>query len=107
MKKLILAIIFISSVTLSEDVRVKDICEWHHQEILGWYNNYQMFKRKYIKISDKTTYPDTSDKTIERKLLKQKKLVEAMAEAKKNLQSASQIYYYLNCKRFEKKFEKY
>ena len=57
-------------------------------------------------MSDKTKYSDTSDKTIEKYLLKQQKLLEAIDKAEKKIQSLSKVYHYLECTRFERKFEK-
>ena len=57
-------------------------------------------------MSDKTKYSDTNDKTIEKYLLKQKKLLEAIGKAEKKIQSFSKVYHYLECTRFERKFEK-
>lgn len=103
---LILAVLFISFGKSSDDIKIRDICELHHEEIIGWYQSYILFKEKYIKISDKTKYPDTNDKTIQRYLLKQKKLLEAKDNAENKLQSLSKVYHYLECTRFERKFEK-
>ena len=108
MKKLnlILLVLFVTSGNASDNIKIKDICKWHHEEIVGWHQNYILFKKKYIKISDKTKYSDTNDKTIEKYLLKQKKLLEAIDKAEKKIQSFSKVYHYLECTRFERKFEK-
>ena len=108
MKKLnlILLVLFVTSGKASDNIKIKDICKWHHEEIVGWHQNYILFKKKYIKISDKTKYSDTNDKTIEKYLLKQKKLLEAIDKAEKKIQSFSKVYHYLECTRFERKFEK-
>ena len=45
-------------------------------------------------------------KLLKKKLLKQKKMLEAIDNAKKQLQSLSKVYHYLECTRFERKFEK-
>ena len=104
---LIIIIFFVVSGSASEDIKIKDVCKWYHEEILGWHQNYLLFKKRHIKISDKSTYPDTGDKTIQRYLKKQKKLVEAISNAEKKIQNFSKVYHYLECTRFEKKFEKY
>ncbi len=108
MKKilLILAISYISNGNTNDSLKIKDVCEWHHEEIIGWHQNYILFKKKHIKISDKSKYPDTDNKTIKKYLRKQKKLLEAINNAEKKLQTLSKIYHYLECTRFEKKFEK-
>ena len=97
---------FVSLGNASDDVKIKDICKWYHEEILGWHQNYLVFKKRHIEVSDKTKYPDTNDKTFQRYLTKQKKLVEAIARAEKKIQNLSKVYHYLECTRFEKKFEK-
>ena len=106
MKKLLLifVVIFVSCGNTSSDGKIRDICKWHHQEIIGWHDNYKLFQKRYIEISDKTTYPDSDDKTIERNIKKQKKLLEALDKAEKKLQSLSKVYHYLECTRFERNF---
>ena len=99
-------ILFVTSGNTSNNIKIRDICKWHHEEIVGWHQNYILFKKKYTKISDKTKYSDTNDKTIEKHLLKQKKLIEAIDKAEKKIQSSSKVYHYLECTRFERKFEK-
>ena len=108
MKKLslILVVLFATSGNASDNIKIRDVCKWHHEEIVGWHQNYILFKKKHIKISDKTKYSDTNDKTIEKYLLKQKKLLEAIDKAEKKIQSFSKVYHYLECTRFERKFEK-
>ena len=103
---LIFIIFFVSSLNASEVIKIKNVCKWHHQEILGWHQNYLLFKKRHIEVSDKSKYPDTNDKTIQRHLTKQKKLLEAIDSAEKKLQNLSKVYHYLECTRFEKKFEK-
>ena len=103
---LILTGIFLSYVNASDDIKIKDVCEWHHDSIIGWHKNYLLFKKRHIEVSDKSKYPDTDDKTIERYLLKQKKLVEAIDKAENKLQTLSKVYHYLECTRFERKFKK-
>lgn len=90
----------------SEATKIKDICQWHHAEIIGWYENYRLFSKRLIEVSDKTKYPDSDNKTIERNLVKQKKLLEVIDDAEKKLQSMSKVYHYLECNRYERKFEK-
>ena len=77
MKKLILilAVIFISFDNSANDIKIKDVCEWHHEEIIGWHQNSILFRKRLIEVSDKSKYPDADDKTIERNLLKQEKLL--------------------------------
>ena len=103
---LIILTFFVALGNASDDVKIKDVCKWHHEEILGWYQNYLIFKKRHIEVSDKSKYPDTDDKTIQRFLTKQKKLVEAISNAEKKIQNFSKVYHYLECTRFEKKFEK-
>ena len=103
---LIFGIIFVSSGNTSNYIKIKDVCEWHHKEIIGWHENHKLFKKRHIEISDKTKYPDTDNKTIERFLLKQKRVLKAIDNAEKKLHSLSKIYHYLECVRFERKFEK-
>ncbi len=103
---LILGVIFVSCSNTTNNPQIKDVCEWHHKAIIDWHQNYKLFSKRYIEISDKTKYPDTTDKTIEKYLLKQKKLMEAINNTEKKLQSLSKVYHYLECTRFEKKFEK-
>ena len=64
------------------------------------------YLKRHIEVSDKSKYPDTDDKTIQKYLIKQKKLVEAIDTAEKKIQNFSKVYHYLECTRFEKKFEK-
>ena len=108
MKKLIiiLGIIFMSSGNTSNNFKIKDVCKWHHKEIIGWHENFKLFKKRYIQVSDKTKYPDADDKTIQRNLLKQKKLSEVIQKAEKKLLNLSKVYHNLECKRFEKMLEK-
>ena len=103
---LIIVIFFVASATASEDIKIKDVCKWYHEEILGWHQSYLLFKKRHLEISDKSKYPDTDDKTIQRFLTKQKKLVGAISNAEKKIQDFSKVYHYLGCNRFEKKFEK-
>ena len=103
---LILVVLFVTSGNASDNIKIRDICKWHHEEIIGWHQNYILFKKKHIKISDKTKYSDTKDITIEKYLLKQKKLLEAIDKAEKRIQSSSKVYHYLECTRFERNFEK-
>ena len=97
---------FVSSVDASEVIKIKNVCKWYHEEILGWHQNYLLFKKRHLIVSDKSKYPDTEDKTIQRYLMKQKKLFEAMGNAEKKVQNLSKVYHYLECTRFEKKIEK-
>ena len=101
---LIIVIFFVASATASEDIKIKDVCKWYHEEILGWHQSYLLFKKRHLEVSDMSKYPDTNDKTIERYLVKQKKLLDAIDNAEKKLQSLSKVYHYLECTRFEKKF---
>ena len=103
---LIIVIFFVASGNASDDVKIKDVCKWYHEEILGWHQNYLLFKKRHTEVSDKSKYQDTNDKTIQRYLIKQKKLVEAIGRAEKKIQNFSKVYHYLECTRFEKKFEK-
>ena len=103
---LIIIIFFVASGNASEDIKIKDVCKWYHEEILGWHQSYLLFKKRHIDVSDKSKYPDTDDKTIQKYLTKQKKLVEAIARAENKIQNLSKVYHYLECTRFEKKFEK-
>ena len=106
-KILLMIVIFIAdSGNASDDLKIKNVCKWYHEEILGWHQSYLLFKKRHIDISDKSKYPDTDDKTIQKYLIKQKKLVEAKATAEKKIQNVSKVYHYLECTRFEKKFEK-
>ena len=102
MKKLILilGILFVSCGHTSNDIKIKHVCEWHHKEIIGWHKNHKLFIKRHIEVSDKTKYPDTDNKTIERFLLKQKKLLEAIDNAEKKLHSLSKVYHYLDCSDF-------
>ena len=108
MKKiiLILVITFITSSNSAKDVKIKDVCHWYHGEIIGWHQNNLLFKKRYLKISDKSKYPDNKNSTIEKNLLKQKKLTEAIDKAQKKIQNFSKIYHYLECTRYERIFEK-
>ena len=103
---LIIVIFFVAFRTVSEDIKIKDVCKWYHEEILGWHQSYLLFEKRHLEVSDKSKYPDTDDKTIQRFLTKQKKLVEAISNAEKKIQNLSKVYHYLECTRFEKKFEK-
>ena len=103
---LIILTFFVALGNASDDLKIKNVCKWHHEEILGWHQNYLVFKKRHIEVSDKSKYPDTDDKTIQRYLTKQKKLVEAIASAEKKIQNLSKVYHYLECTRYEKKFEK-
>ena len=103
---LIIAIFFISYVSNPEVIKIKNVCNWYHDEIIGWHQNYLLFKKRHMEVSDKSKYPDTDNKTIQRYLTKQKKLLEAIGNAGEKIQSLSKVYHYLECKRFEKKFEK-
>ena len=102
----IIVISLVSSLNASEVIKIKNVCQWYHEEILGWHQNYLLFRKRHLEVSDKSKYPDTDDKTIQRYLKKQKKLVEAIDKAEKKLQSLSKVYHYLECTRFEKQFEK-
>ena len=102
----IILIFFIAFENAADDIKIKDVCKWYHEEILGWHQSYLLFKKRHIKVSDKSKYPDTNDKTIQKFLKKQKKLVEAISNAEKKIQNFSKVYHYLECNRFEKKFEK-
>ena len=110
MKRLVILVImlgmFISFGNTSNEIKIKDVCAWHHKEIIGWHKNYLLFKKRHVDVSDKTKYPNLDNKTIEKKFLKQKKLIEAIDKAQKQLQVLSKVYHYLECTRFEKKFEK-
>ena len=108
MKKLILilALLFISYVNSYDNIKISDICKSYHEDILGWYKSHKLFKKRHVEVSDKSKYSDANDKTIQRYLLKQKKLLDAIDNAEKKLQSLSKVYHYLECTRFEKKFEK-
>ena len=103
---IVILILFVSFGNASDNIKIKNVCEWHHEEILGWHQNYLLFKKRHIEVSDKSKYSDTDDKTIQRYLTKQKKLVEAIARAENKIQNLSKVYHYLECTRFEKKFEK-
>ena len=103
---LIIVIFLVSSGNASDDIKIKDVCKWYYEEILGWHQNYLLFKKRHTEVSDKSKYQDTNDKTIQRYLIKQKKLVEAIGRAEKKIQNFSKVYHYLECTRFEKKFEK-
>ena len=80
MKKIIFILVFVLASTgnTDNDVNIKDICKWHHQEIIGWHQNSILFRKRLIEVSDKSKYPDADDKTIERNLLKQEKLLKAI-----------------------------
>ena len=103
---LIIAIFFVPYVSNSEVIKIKNVCNWYHDEILGWHQNYLLFKKRHMEVSDKSKYSDTDNKTIQRYLTKQKKLLEAIGSAEKKIQNLSKVYHYLECTRFEKKFEK-
>ena len=103
---LLLSVVFIFCVNSSDDIKIKDVCKSYHKDILGWHKSYNLFKKRHIEVSDKSKYPDTNDKTIKKYFLKQKKLLAAINNAEEKLQSLSKIYHYLECTRFEKKFEK-
>ena len=103
---LILSFIFVSLSKSYQDIKIKGICEWYHETIVGWHQNHLLFIKRHLEISDKSKYPDTNNKTIERNLLKQKKLIVAINNAKKEIQNLSKVYHYLECTRFEKQFEK-
>ena len=103
---LTIAIFFVFSLNALEAVKIKNVCKWYHEEILGWHQNYLLFKKRHMEVSDKSKYQDTDDKTIQRYLTKQRKLVEAIGRAEKKIQNFSKVYHYLECTRFEKKFEK-
>ena len=102
----IIVISLTSSLNASEVIKIKNVCQWYHEEILGWHQNYLLFKNRHLEVSDKSKYPNIDDKTIQKYLKKQKKLVEAIDKAEKKLQSLSKVYHYLECTRFEKQFEK-
>ena len=102
----ILIIAFFFNANTSDDIKIKNVCEWYHEKIIGWHQNHLLFRKRHLQVSDKSKYPDTDEKTIQRYLLKQKKLKEAIVSAEKNLQNLSKIYHYLECTRFEKAFEK-
>ena len=108
MRKLVLVLIitFVSCGSTSNNKKIKDVCAWYHKEIIGWHLNYKLFRKRHIEVSDKTKYENTDQKTIEKYLLKQKKLIEAINNAEKKLQYFSKIYHYLECTRFERKLEK-
>lgn len=103
---IIFCLIFISYGNTTSKKKIKDVCQFHHREIIGWHENYKLFQKRHIELSDKSKYPDNNDKTIEKYLMKQKKLVEAIDVADKKLQSLSKVYHYLECTRFEKQFER-
>ena len=107
MKKIIfiLVLILASTGNTDNDINIKDICKWHHEEIIGWHQNSILFRKRLIEVSDKSKYPDSDDKTIERNLLKQEKLLKAIDNTENKLQSLSKVYHYLECTRFERKFE--
>ena len=65
---------------LKDDFKIKDVCRWYHEEILGWHQSYLLFKKRHIKISDKSKYPDTDDKTIQKFELALKKLCLNLAQ---------------------------
>ena len=78
--------------------------------------NFKVDVDNYIKddLLRRETYDDlldeeeweNDDKTIEKKLVKQKKLEEAIDNSQEQLQTLSKIYHNLECTRFERKFEK-
>ena len=63
------------------------------------------FRKRHLEISDKSKYKNNDDKTIQKKLVKQKKIKEAIDNSQEQLQTLSKIYHYLECSRFERKFE--
>ena len=101
---LLFTIIFVSCGN-TDDKKIKDVCEWHHKEIIGWHKNNIYFRKRHLDISDKSKYKSNDDKTIEKKLVKQKKLKEVIDNSQEQLQTLSKIYHYLECTRFERKFE--
>ena len=84
---LIIVIFLVASGNASDDLKIKDVCKWYHEEILGWHQNYLLFRKRHIEVSDKSKYPDIDEKTIQKYLTKQKKLVEAIARAEKKIQN--------------------
>jgi len=108
MKKIIIIfyLIFLTFGNASDNLKIKDVCEWHHKKIIGWHQNNIYFRKRHIEVSDKSKYPKADNKTIERNLLKQQKLLKAIDKAEKKLQALSKVYHYLECTRFEIKFEK-
>ena len=39
---------FVASGTASEDIKIKDVCKWYHEEILGWHQSYLLFKKRHL-----------------------------------------------------------
>ena len=103
---IILVFTFLFHGNASDNIKIKDVCEWHHKKIIGWHSNHLLFMKRYMEVSDKRKYADTDNKTIERNLLKQSKLLEAIDKAEKKLHGLSKVYHYLECTRFERKIEK-
>ena len=70
MKKQIffLSVLFVSCGNTTNSIEIKDVCKWHHQEIIGWHENHILFRKRHIEISDKSKYPDNDNKTIEKKI---------------------------------------
>ena len=64
----IIVISLISSLTASEVIKIKNVCQWYHEEILGWHQNYLLFRNRHLEVSDKSKYPDIDDKTIRKKI---------------------------------------
>ena len=91
--------------TLAE-IKIKDVCKWHHERIIGWHENNILFRKRHLEVSDKSKYPNNNKKTIEKNLLKQKKLLNAIEKAQMQIQALSKVYHYLECTRFERNFEK-
>ena len=63
---LIIVFFFVAFGNASDDLKIKDVCKWYHEEILGWHQSYLLFKKRHIEVSDKSKYPDTDDKTIQK-----------------------------------------
>ena len=103
---LILVVIFVFCGNTSADTKIKDVCKWHHERIIGWHENNILFRKRHLEVSDKSKYPNNNKKTLEKNLLKQKKLLNAIEKAQMQLQDLSKVYHYLECTRFESKFEK-
>ncbi len=103
---LVLLVMFVFCGDTSANMKIKDVCKWHHESIIGWHENNILFKRRHLEVSDKSKYPNSNNKTIEKKLLKQKKLLNAIEKAQMQLQALSKVYHYLDCTRFESNFEK-
>lgn len=103
---LILTLLFATYGNTSADMKIKDVCKWHHERIIGWHENNILFRKRHLEVSDKSKYPNSNNKTIEKNLQKQKKLLNAIEKAQMQLQALSKVYHYLECTRFESKFEK-